>query len=355
MKTILNATLTNRTVIITLIGCILFLGGLLFFWNKQQNVSGKIHPSGLTEKVLYSPEPIKIPVFREPSLAEFVEQLKAELGDVTDTVNAETATGERFLDIANHMDDRKTPAEVDAAWRERKRKVIANPDLLWTPGFVLPPYLDMQDKRHGVYLFDYNVKHEHFKETKSQEKRIDALRDQAQNGEISGEEYSRRNIEIMAEGKKPLTVAKYLYSNGDAKFGIAYAARALQKDPDSFEALHVWTLCHETREQREAGYWKLIEKFPNSGIAHRGLAIELIFPNPWKPTEALEHMQKAIKLDSRIPTNNDMLASCYKALGEYEKALVVYQGMRAIHRAIIGDLYGVQTPIYEKQMQNEQK
>ncbi len=99
----------------------------------------------------------------------------------------------------------------------------------------------------------------------------------------------------------------------------------------------------------------MIEKFPNSGLARWGFAIELIFSSPRNPTEALEHIQKAIQLDKRIPKNNVVLALCYKALGEYEKALTVYQGMRAVHRSNIGDLYGVQTPIYEKQMQNEQK
>lgn len=357
MKTFWKEIQTRRIVAITLIGCLLFLGGIIYFRYNQQNALGRLHPSGLTEKVLYSPEQIEVPSFREPSLAGLVVQLKAELGNVSDTVDAETATGERFLDIANHMDDRRTPTEVDAAWRERKRKVIANPDLLWQPGFVLPPYLDMQDERHKVYLFDYKVKHEHFKETKSQEKRLDALRDTAQKGEITDEEYRRKSIEIIAEGKDPLTVAKYLSNRGVryAKLGIEYAERALKKAPDSFEALHVWSLCHETREQREAGFRRLVEKFPNSGIAHWEYAIELIFPSPWKPTEALEHMQRAIQLDKRIPPNNAMLALCYKALGKHEKALAVYQGMRAVHRANIGDLYGVQTPIYEKRMQNEQK
>lgn len=356
MKTVLKEIITNRAVIITFIGCFLLLGCLLFIRNNPQNILNRPHPSGLTEKVLFSPEPIETPAFREPSLGGLVEQLKAELGDVSDTVNAETATGERFLDIASHMDDRRTSAEVDATWRERKRKVIANPDLLWTPGFVLPPYLDMQDDRHKIFLFDYEVKHEYFKKNRSQQKRFEAVRAQAQRGEITDEEYSRKRIEIMAEGKDPLTVAKYLFTHrGPGKLGVAYAERALQKDPDSFEALHLWALCHAKREQREAGFRKLVEKFPNSGLARWELAIELIFPTPLKPTEALEHMQKAIQLDKRIPKNNAMLALCYKALGEYEKALAVYQGMRATHRAIIGKLYGVQTPIYEKRMQNQQK
>ena len=361
MKDFWKEIQTKRIVAITLIGCLLFLGGIIFFRYNHQNALNRPHPSGLTKKVLYSPEPITVPSFREPSLEGLVAKLKEEIGDVSDTVDPETTTGERFLDIANHMDDRRTPTEVDAAWRERKRKVIANPDLLWQPGFVLPPYLDMQDERHKVYLFDYEVKHGFFKETKSQEKRLDALRDTAQKGEITDEEYRRKSIEIIAEGKDPLTVAKYLSNQGVgyAKLGIEYAERALKKAPDSFEALHVWALCHETREQREAGFRRLVNKFPNSGIAHWELAIELIFSSPHNATssssEALEHMQRAIQLDSRIPPNNAMLALCYKALGEHEKALAVYQGMRAVHRANIGDLYGVQTPIYEKRMQNEQK
>ncbi len=216
----------------------------------------------------------------------------------------------------------------------------------------------MQHERHVVFLFDYNVKHDYFRDSKSQEKRKNALRDKVQRGEISHEEYYRKWMEITTEGEDPLTVAKYIYTHEgipNVSLGIEYAERALQRNPNSFEALHVWTLCHVKREEREVGFRRLVEKFPNSGLAHWEYAIELIFPSPWKPVKALEHMQKAIQLDNRIPSNNAMLALCYKALGEHEKALAVYQGMRAIHRGQIGDLYGVQEPIYEKRMQNKQK
>ncbi len=139
MKSILNVTIPNRVVFFILVGCLLLFGYIIFHQINQHYSSNKLHPSGLTNKEVHSPIPIETPAFTEPSLERLVEQLKAELGDVSEAVDAEKSTGERFLDIANHMDDRRTPAAVDAAWRERKRKVIANPDLLWQPGFVLPP------------------------------------------------------------------------------------------------------------------------------------------------------------------------------------------------------------------------
>ena len=84
--------------------------------------------------------------------------------------------------------------------------------------------------------------------------RLNALRDQAQKGEITGAEVGRKRLEITAEGLDPLTAAKYFLSKGsigsiELEVGREYAERAFSENPDSVEALHVWVLCHDIPQQ----------------------------------------------------------------------------------------------------------
>ena len=83
----------------------------------------------------------------------------------------------------------------------------------------------------------------YFTLTDEQLERLNALRDQAQKGEITGAEVGRKRLEITAEGLDPLTAAKYFLSKGsigsiELEVGREYA-RALG-------ACSVMKLCHRT-------------------------------------------------------------------------------------------------------------
>ena len=81
------------------------------------------------------------PPFAEPSLERLVAELKVELGVQDADINVEEVAAANTLYTLNYTDSRLPPEEVIAAWTERKKLVIANPELLWTPGFTLPPYV----------------------------------------------------------------------------------------------------------------------------------------------------------------------------------------------------------------------
>ena len=269
--------------------------------------------------------PYTHPPFAEPSLDRLVAELKVELGVQDADINVEEVAAANTLYTLNYIDSRLPPEEVAAAWTERKKLVIANPELLWTPGFTLPPYVlpDPPPWKRGYQvgtLYDYEFRYGvNFTNTEEQLQRIYALRDQSQKGEISIAEYRRKSNEITVEGLDLLTAAKYFLNNGGAgtvelELGREYAERAFSENPDSVEALHIWVLCHDTQEQWEAGFRRMLDEFPNSAIAHSGLA-GVLCRRLSRPEEGLLHIQKAIQLDSRIPRYNYMLAECYQGSG----------------------------------------
>ena len=291
--------------------------------------------------------PYTHPPFAEPSLERLVAELKVELGVQDADINVEEVAAANTLYTLNYIDSRLPPEEVAAAWTERKKLVIANPELLWTPGFTLPPYVlpDPPPWKRGYQvgtLYDYEFRYGvNFTNTEEQLQRIYALRDQSQKGEISIAEYRRKSNEITVEGLDLLTAAKYFLNNGGAgtvelELGREYAERAFSENPNSVEALHIWVLCHDTQEERETGFRRMLDEFPNSAIAHSSLA-GVLCKRLSRPEEGLVHIQKAIQLDSRIPPYNYILAHCYKEAGEYEKALAVYQGMSIIDSFITHD------------------
>ena len=363
MKTILKEIFTNRAVIFTFIGCLFFLGILQLFAVKGCNnnnvgiVSDVLHPY-TSEEVLNSRVPVELPPFPEPSLEGLGQQLKAELGvtDAETAADAELIAQERELDNLNFMDSRRDLAARQAAWEQRKRQVIANPELLWTPGFVLPPTLDVMELRDKS-LYNYEVRQDHeFTITQEQQKRMSALRNQAQKGEISRDEYVREANKIRVEKLDSLTAAKHFLTYAGtgsirAELGMEYAARAIRENPDSFEAHHVWTRCNRmfylgTDDAKVIeGHRNLVNRYPNSSIALQELGEVFLFANPTNPRaeEALGYLQRAIQLDDRIERNNSLLAKCYHHLGEYEKALAVYQGMSEVYYGHGG---GLLTPIY---------
>ena len=366
MTTFLKTLRNPRVALITLLGCLLSLG--IFFLllkgcSSVEDMSILNHPY-ISERELKSTEPIEVDPFPEPSLERLVTQLKSELGltEAEIAVTAERLAGERFIDNLNYMDSRRDADGRQAEWDRRKRLVVAKPELLWTFGFILPPTLDVMELKDNA-LYDYDP---YLKLSKSQEKRMDNLRQQSQDGDITKLERVRGKAAIMAESNLPLTVAKLYFDSGvgqpEGIVGMEYAELAIRDNPDSFEAHHVWALCnrmyyHETDHERViAGFRQLVERFPNSSIANFGLARELTLPiAPLSPVtalqtqrteEALVYLKRAIQLDDRIEPNNGLLAMCYYYLGEYEKALAVYQGMSEVHYGHAG---GMVTIIYQAQ------
>ena len=366
MKTILKNILTNRFFVFTLIGCLLVIGCLqvidqLVDEKSDTDPQAEFGPIAGNSRELYT-----YPPFPEPSLERLVTELKVELGVQDADINVEEVAAANTLYTLNYTDSRLPPEEVIAAWTERKKLVIANPELLWTPGFTLPPYVIPRTGtiRWGVGyqlgdLYDYEFRYDiDFTVTEEQLQRIFEHRDQVNKGEITQEEYSRMRGKIMVEGLDPLSAAKYFLNNGsigsvELELGREYAERAFSENPDSVEALHIWVLCHDTQEQWEAGFRRMLDEFPNSALAHSGLA-GVLCQHLSRPEEGLLHIQKAIQLDSRIPRYNYLLAECYREAGEHEKALAVYQGMSIIESHVLHD-YFVESQInaYVLRMQNE--
>ena len=349
MKVDLKNIVTNRAVIITVIGCLLIIGCLRVIDQITEDKEVTDTQAEFGPIAGNSHVPYTYPPFAEPSLERLVAELKVELGVQDADINVEEVAAANTLYTLNYIDSRLPPEEVAAAWTERKKLVIANPELLWTPGFTLPPYVIPRTGtiRWGVGyqlgdLYDYEFRYDiDFTNTEEQLERIYAVRDQAQKGDISSEEYRRKSIEIATEELDLLSAAKYCLNNGgvgtvELELGREYAERAFSENPDSVEALHIWVLCHDTLEERETGFRRMLDEFPNSAIAHSGLA-GVLCRRLSRPEEGLLHIQKAIQLDSRIPRYNYLLAECYREAGEYEKALAVYQGMSIIDSFITHD------------------
>ena len=347
-------SITPRIALIATLGCLLTVG-ILFFVLKGNSVgvdtSNRNHPY-ISEKILKSKKPIKVAPFQEPSLEGLVAQFKTELG-LTELEIAETAemiARDRFIDNLNFMDSRKDADTRHTEWDMRKIMVVAKPELLWTFGFILPPTIDSDQLEDNV-LYNYSRKHR-LEYSKSQEERMDKLRQQSQDGVITDLERVRRYAAIVAESYPPLTIAKQYHRSGvgsvHSKVGMEYAELAITENPDSFEAHHVLALCNRMyyaktdREKVIAGFRQLVKRFPNSAIANFELAANLqvspfmsteqipVPPNP-NVKEALTAMQRAIQLDPRVETYNEILAACYTSLGQYEKALAVYQGLSEVY------------------------
>ena len=204
--------------------------------------------------------------------------------------------------------------------------------------------------------------------TKSGEEKYNDLVAQWQQGEITDLEYKREWAALLAEENDSITIAKSFYffggiGNVASQVALEYAELAIRENPDSFEARHVWALCNRKYylgtddEKVIAGFRQLVERFPNSSIAHFELAgvlpVYSLFPveegsvsQKTYAAEALVHIKRAIQLDDRIEPNNETLAMCYYYLGDYEKALAVYQGMSEVYYGHAG---GLVTAIYELQ------
>ncbi len=250
----------------------------------------------------------------------------------------------------------------------RKRQAIANPNLLWKPGFYIPKkeiyvepsgvgfdffqpdtimILPLREKGKPVEMSFHgpsSPKHEYpgkvYYLTEDQHYRIFALQNV-----LFGDEKERKEFEIMFEGINTFSAAKYLsMKNPSIKYNLGreYAERAMQEHPNSVEAMHIWVKCHPEK-QRIAAYKKLLSKFPNFAEGHKKLArlyLNSLDAGPSEPKLAIPHLQKAMQLDSRI--DGRMLGFCYYKLSEWEKTIVTYQNMSEIPIRSDPFLYGAQ-------------
>ncbi len=146
--------------------------------------------------------------------------------------------------------------------------------------------------------------------------------------------YYRKKWTILAEKIDPLVIAKHMsqirvhhgYDKKDI-VGIEFAERAMQKYPNSAEAMYYSVICLSAEEQL-AGYQRLLEKFPNAAFAH--FRIAHLYLQQDKVDEAIVHIQKAIQLDKFISLNKSFLAQCYAKRGELEKAIAAYQSSASL-------------------------
>ena len=299
------------TVIILLSGC----AGC-----AQKNALKGIEPTkDYNEQSKYGPvaantrKQAKLKPFLEPSFENLIEQFKADVA-------------------AN----RGNPGAL-----ERKRKAIANPNILDWPFFVSAgDYKKGEQPLSKLYRYETIT----IKTTAEQEKRLDALRSE----DLPSDVHKRKRNEIYFGGVDSLTAAKYFMTRGSrnaSTYGVEYAEHAMRENPNSVEAIHVWARCSSNTKDKEKGiavFRKMLSKFPNAAAAHIGLAQNLFYQalkvqrefgagsHINLVEEALHHTQTAIQLDSRIPRYNYLLARCYFELGEWEKTLIVYHGMPSI-------------------------
>ena len=227
-----------------------------------------------------------------------------------------------------------------ATWEDRKRQVAENPEVVWQPGFIVPPGAEHHHPPSLGELWDYTTVADAVTFSESQNKRMYAIRDEISRkqtaGTLSEAEYKRldrRRDEISVERLDSLTAAKYLLRHQpftQMEITLAYAEKAVRKHRKSPEARHVLSLVYERlgrKEEAIAALRQMLALAPTSSIALRELAWHL---RQTRPQEALGYIQKAIQLDARIPKYNVLLAECYAYLGQYDKALEVYQNMTSV-------------------------
>ena len=319
---------------------------VLFLWGcagcGQKTALKGIEPQDdYNEQSKYGPvsantrKPAKLDPFPEPSFENLIEQFKA--------------------DVAANRGD---PAVL-----ARKKQAIDNPDLLWRPGFCVPntnyqdprfapggnPFtrdimIQSEDQKGKPILAtfgdggdtQYEFKGKVFYITKDQEKRSAAI---SHSYDLPIEERIRKSYEIELEGINTFTAAKYLSKETASvaqTIGLEYAERAVRENPNSVEAMSIWAGCvpWEPIEDKRDAYEDLLAKFPNDANAHSTLGY-IYHRELSSPELAIPHYQKAIQLDSRHESfSKARLASCYETLGEWEKAVAVYQSISVV------DTYG---------------
>ncbi|MCH8290636.1 tetratricopeptide repeat protein, partial [Candidatus Poribacteria bacterium] len=141
-----------------------------------------------------------------------------------------------------------------------------------------------------------------------------------------------KEIEILTEGMDTLDAAKYLRELHMFDDALEYAERALIENPESFEALLLRTqlLPSDRQDEREAGLRRLLQMNPNSVEALVGLGATI---NSSQPSEAIQHLQKAIKIAPSYKRGLAYVAlgDSYERLGRYDEALAAFRKAYQIH------------------------
>ena len=139
----------------------------------------------------------------------------------------------------------------------------------------------------------------------------------------------REEVEILVEGMDNLSAKRYLRMQGGYdEYVREYAAKALNEDPDNFEALYIFTQAQDLEADRETGFRRLLEMDPNFVPALSKLGVILARDSP---EEAIEYLERANQLE---PDNNLFhLGISYQRVGEYDKALVVLKRADELNRA----------------------
>ena len=133
-----------------------------------------------------------------------------------------------------------------------------------------------------------------------------------------------KEIEILTEGMDTLSAAQYLKALSHFDYALEYAERALAENLGSFEVLLLRTqlLPSDREDEREAGFRQLVERDGHSVEALVGLAWVVSSRNP---LEAIEYLQRAIKIDPSNGGAYRALGSNYERLGRYDEALAAHQ------------------------------
>lgn len=145
----------------------------------------------------------------------------------------------------------------------------------------------------------------------------------------ANELYRQKEVSILTEGMDNLSAARYLRMQGGYdEFVREYAAKALNEDPDNFDALYIFTQAQDLEVDRETGFRRLLEMDPNFVPALSKLGVILARDSP---EAAIEYLERANQLE---PDNNLFhLGISYQRVGEYDKALVVLKRADELNRA----------------------
>ena len=217
--------------------------------------------------------------------------------------------------------------------------VAHHPD--WPEGFPPP------DKLTAPYGYDYHGLDElgfpsfkpHLPEEKLQRIREmkSELSRQWRSGEIESEEYSRlymeRRLEILTEGMSALGATKYLKARSDTGGASLFAEKALAENPDDFETLLLYSQLQHDKAKREAGFRRLVQLYPTSHEALKGLAIRLEGSGrPEGPKEALALLQQIVALDTFESQPKPekwsiyhFIGDCHANLGDSEQAFAYFK------------------------------
>lgn len=166
----------------------------------------------------------------------------------------------------------------------------------------------------------------------------------ADDGLITEEEFYRRKLNILAEAFSDLDMAKYLIAHGyeefrwyDEIYAAEYAQKALDKEPDDYQTLYVWTSIHTAldAEKTEYGFRRLVElnPYPAEELYNLGLHLVVAGENRADYEEAIGFLNRSIALapNGFVGGAYRAMGQAYAKLGDREKALTFYKRSQKIY------------------------